>query len=242
MVFGSNLSLVTFRLTMQSMDFNRKLSTSASATLPPECLIANFMRFVQIPSFLLRATTLLFPISDGVGFTSFNKIPIYRLKKKISDGAFKFRRLFKLQISNFFWVSIWPLFWENENYRKYVLLFYLEHLWFFSFARLKFWIRFTTQGVNFFPFIYCISFFFGRGEEYCTDISSYNEALSYCILTFVWAFQSLIYVTTWFNLPVSIVIVFVINDNLFVYQKIVQHVSHIPSQHYSTLNRQEIFQ
>lgn len=55
MVFGLNLSLATFRLTMQSMDFNRRLSTLASATLLPECLITNFTPFVQVSSFLLRS-------------------------------------------------------------------------------------------------------------------------------------------------------------------------------------------
>jgi hypothetical protein len=41
MVCGLNLSLVTFRLIMQSMHFNRKLSTLASATLLPDCPVAN---------------------------------------------------------------------------------------------------------------------------------------------------------------------------------------------------------
>lgn len=45
MVFGLNLSLVTFRWIMQSMHSNKKPSTLASATLLPECLIANFILF-----------------------------------------------------------------------------------------------------------------------------------------------------------------------------------------------------
>lgn len=94
MVCGLNLSLVTFRLIMQSMHFNRKLSTLASAILLPDCLL-------QWPSFLMQFSALLCSVADNVAYSM-----------ECSSCSCRSCLL-----------QIWPLFWENEEHRNYFLLF-----------------------------------------------------------------------------------------------------------------------